>query len=61
MKEKKIQFYLHDLCDLLPLVLGRVGAGRVVSAGVEDEDGVFWSFLLTEEEEELFVSYFSLS
>lgn len=38
--------YLHDLCDLLPLLLGRVGAGGVVCAGVKDKDGVFWSFLL---------------
>lgn len=45
--------YLHDLCDLLPLLLGRVGAGGVVCAGVEDKDGVFWSFLLRNGESDL--------
>lgn len=38
--------YLHDLCDLLPLLLVGVGAGGVVGAGVQHEDGTFWSFLL---------------
>lgn len=41
-------FYLHDFCDLLPLLLGRVGAGGVVSAGMEDKYRMFGSFLLRE-------------
>lgn len=31
--------YHHDFSDLLPLLLSWIGAGRVVSAGVQDEDG----------------------
>ena len=45
-----LHLHLHDLCDLLPLLLGRVGAGGVVCAGVEDEDGAFWSILSRKEE-----------
>lgn len=31
---------LDDLADLLPLLLGRVDPGRVVGAGVEEEDAL---------------------
>lgn len=37
--------HLHDLRDGLPLLLGGVCAGGVVCTGMEDEDGVLWSFL----------------
>lgn len=39
------QHYLHDLCDLFPLLLGWVSACRVVCTSMEDKDGVFGSIL----------------
>lgn len=37
--------YLHDLRDLLPLLLSWVSTSGVVCTCMEDKDGVFWSFL----------------
>lgn len=38
IEEGKVTLLLHDVRDLLPLLLGRVNTGRVVSASVEKED-----------------------
>jgi hypothetical protein len=38
VEEGEVVLLLHNLGDLLPLLLGRVNASGVVSAGVEEED-----------------------
>lgn len=38
VEEGEVVLFFHDGCDLFPLVLGRVDAGGVVGAGVEEDD-----------------------
>lgn len=45
VEEGKVALLLHDVANLAPLVLGRVDAGRVVSASVEQDDAVLRSGL----------------
>jgi hypothetical protein len=40
VEESKVALLLHDVANLAPLVLGRVNAGGVVSASVEQDDAV---------------------
>ncbi len=39
--------YLDNLGDLSPLLWSWVNAGRIVSAGLEQDDSVLWDFLET--------------
>ena len=42
VEERVVALLLDDLADLLPLLLRGVDAGRVVGAGVQEEEGVVW-------------------
>lgn len=45
VEEGKVALLLHDVANLAPLVLSRVNTGRVVSAGVEQDDAILRSSL----------------
>lgn len=45
--------YLDDGSNLLPLLLAGVHSSGVVSAGVEQDDALFWDFLSALENKEV--------
>lgn len=42
VEEWEVLFPLHNLCNLLPLLLRRIDTRRVVRAGVEEDDTALW-------------------